>query len=77
MIVNIRYHREAGGYSLGRYSYFCDIPDVIVGDIVIAPTSNGERRARVVEINVPESNIDATILPHLKTIVRREVADSE
>ena len=77
MIININYRKDAGGYSLGRYSYHCDIPDIKVGDTVIAPTSNGERPARVVEINVPESRVDATILPHLKTITRREEADGE
>ena len=77
MIVNINYRKDAGGYSRGQYSYRCDIPGINVGDIVIAPTRNGEQPARIVEINVPESKVDKTILPHLKTITRREVPVDE
>ena len=72
MIVNINYRKNAGEYSRGQYSYRCAIPNIKVGDIVIAPTRNGEQPARIVEINVPESEVDKTILPHLKTITRRE-----
>lgn len=77
MIINICYRKNAGGYSLGRYSYFCDLPDIKVGDIVIAPTSNGDHPAKVVEINVPENRIDKTILPNLKTITQKEETDGE
>lgn len=77
MIININYRKDAGGYSLGRYSYRCDIPDIKVGDTVIAPTRNGELPARVVEIDVPESKVDKTILPRLRTITQREVTADE
>ena len=77
MIVNINYRKNSGGYSLGQYSYRCDIPNIKVGDIVIAPTRNGEQPARVVEINVPESKVNKTILPNLKTITQREEAVDE
>lgn len=77
MIININYRKDSGGYSLGRYSYFCDIPDIKVGDMVIAPTGSGNRPAKVAEINVSESRVDATILPRLKTITQREESNCE
>jgi hypothetical protein len=74
-IINITYRKDSGEYSLGRYSYFCEIPDVAVGDIVIAPTSDGDSAAKVVEIDVPESRIDERIMPRLKTIAQREAGN--
>jgi hypothetical protein len=74
-IINITYRKDSGEYSLGRYSYYCEIPDIAVDDIVIAPTSKGDRAAKVVEINVPESRIDERIMPRLKTITQREAPD--
>lgn len=73
MIVNINYRDSKTGQFRGRaYSYLCDIPDIQPGDKVIAPTSTGESEAVVIETNVPESRVDARIIPLLKTITQRK-----
>lgn len=72
MIINVNYKNKGSGeYSKRGYSYFCTIPDIKVGDIVIAPTARGENVARVAAVGVPESKIDERVLPLLKTIERR------
>lgn len=77
MIIKIAYRRDSGEYSIGKYSYYCDIPDIAVGDVVIAPTSKGDRAAKVVEIDVPESKVDERYLGKLETIEEREVVLDE
>lgn len=73
MIVNVKYRDSLTGEYFGRsYSYFCDIPDVQTGDIVIAPTFKGDTEAQIVEVDVPESKVDERVLPLLKTITRRK-----
>lgn len=39
------------------YSYYTAIP-LKVGDLVIAPTANGNKIARVSEINIPEYKVE-------------------
>lgn len=39
------------------YSYYTAIP-VEVGDLVIAPTANGDKIARVSEIDIPEYKVE-------------------
>lgn len=39
------------------YSYYTAIP-VEVGDLVIAPTANGSKIARVSQINIPEYKVE-------------------
>ena len=41
-----------------------------IGDLVIAPTANGNKIARVSEINIPESKVEE-IKPYLKLIKNR------
>lgn len=48
------------------YSYYTAIP-VEVGDLVIAPIANGNKIARVSEINIPEYKVEF-IKSHLKLI---------
>lgn len=50
------------------YSYYVAIP-VKIGDLVIAPTANGDKIARISEINVPEYKVEM-IKPYLKTITK-------
>ena len=52
-----------GGKS---YSYYSSI-NTEVGDLVIAPTANGNKIARVSEVNIPEEKV-ISIKPYLKTI---------
>ena len=51
------------------YSYYSAV-DVAVGDLVIAPTSYGDKIARVSEINIPEIDVE-NIKPYLKLITEK------
>lgn len=44
-------------FSGKAYTYYTAIP-VEIGDLVIAPTANGDKIARVSEINIPEYKIE-------------------
>ena len=67
-IISVKYEDkfEPKTFSGKAYSYYV-ATDVEVGDLVIAPTSNGDKIARVSEINIPESKIEF-IKPYLKLI---------
>ncbi|MBR0427635.1 MAG: hypothetical protein IJK18_05505 [Clostridia bacterium] len=70
-IVSVKYEDE---YTLktfnGRtYSYYTNI-NLNVGDIVVAPTKNGDKIARVSEINIPEYKVEM-IKFYLKTIEKK------
>lgn len=56
-------------FSGKAYSYYTAV-DVNVGDLVIAPTSNGDKIARVSEINIPEFKVE-NIKPYLKLITEK------
>ncbi len=66
-LVSVKYKNDSQKYAGKTYTYFCDLP-VEVGDIVMAPTSRGEREAMVAELDIPENSIDKAILPKLKVI---------
>ncbi len=67
-IISVKYEDKFMPKTFGgkAYSYYSAI-ELEVGDLVIAPTSSGDKIARVSEINVPEEKI-ATIKPYLKLI---------
>ena len=56
-------------FSGKAYSYYTAIP-VEVGDLVIAPTANGDKIARVSEINIPEYKVEM-IKSYLKIITTK------
>ncbi len=68
-IISVKYEDRymPKTFSGKSYSYITTIP-LEIGDLVIAPTSNGEKIARVSEINVPESKV-LLIKPMLKLII--------
>ena len=70
-IVTVIYEdKQYPGTYYGReYSYYTSL-HLEPGDIVIAPTANGDSMAMIERINVDESEIPAHILPLLKTIER-------
>lgn len=73
MIINVIFkNKKSGAFYGNTYSYRCSIEDVQVGDIVIAPTANGDGEVKVVAVDVPESKVDERILPRLKTITKRK-----
>lgn len=71
MIVNVRYVREDGSVSGRSYSYRTRLP-LKKGERVFAPTSSGPRSAEVVDVDVPESAVDPSVLPELREIVHTD-----
>lgn len=68
-IISVKYEDRYEPKTFGgkAYSYYTNT-DVNIGDLVIAPTSYGEKIARVSEINIPETKIE-DIKPNLKLII--------
>lgn len=58
------------------YHYFSAIP-LEVGDMVIAPTKNGESIAKVCEVDMPECLIPLDVLPKLRTITKMAESEDE
>lgn len=78
MIVSINYKdRQGDGYDSRKYSYFCNIKGIRVGDKVVAPTYKGDRDAIVVEVDVPLYTIDPDIILKLRTITTRQEVVSD
>ena len=67
-IISVKYEDKYVAKTFGgkAYSYYTAV-DVEVGDLVLAPTSSGDKIARVSEINIPEYKI-MMIKPYLKLI---------
>ena len=70
-IISVKYEDkyEPKVFDGKAYSYYT-ATSVNVGDLVIAPTSYGEKIARVTEINVPEYKVQL-IKPCLRLITDR------
>lgn len=77
MLVNIRYYKPLHkAYAGNTFTYRTDLP-MNVGDKVMAPTKGGDKRAMVVEVNVPESRVDERIMPLLKEITAYDTGEKE
>lgn len=77
MLVNIRYYKPLHrAYAGNTFTYRTSLP-LNVGDKVMAPTKGGDKRAMVVEVNVPESRVDEHILPLLKEITAYDTGEKE
>lgn len=72
MIIGVQFCGENGEPRGRTYHYLCDIPEVRVGDRVIAPTARGDNDAVISEINVPEWRVDSRIMPILKAVTQRK-----
>lgn len=70
-IISVKYEDNymPKTFSGKSYSYYTK-GNVNIGDLVIAPTSNGEKIAIVSQINIPEYKVE-TIKPYLKTIKQK------
>lgn len=70
-IISVKYEDKYMPKSFcGKaYSYYTAIP-LKVGDLVIAPTQNGDKIARVSEINIPEYKVEM-IKSYLKIITTK------
>lgn len=69
-IVSVKYEDKfiPKTFSGKQYSYYSNIT-VNVGDLVVVPTTYGEKIAMVSEINIAEQKVES-IKPYLKTIIR-------
>lgn len=67
-IINVKYEDNfmPKTFSGKPYSYYTAV-DVEVGDLVIAPTSYGDKIARVSEINISDDKV-TMIKPFMKLI---------
>ena len=70
-IISVKYEDNYEPKTFGgkAYSYYT-ATSVKVGDLVIAPTANGDKIARVSEINIPEYKVEM-IKPYLKWITNK------
>lgn len=70
-IISVKYEDNymPKTFSGKAYSYYTAIP-VEVGDLVIAPTQNGDKIARVSKINIPEYKVEM-IKSYLKIITTK------
>ena len=70
-VISVKYEDKyvPRTFSGKAYSYYTAV-NVNVGDLVIAPTSYGDKIARVSEINIPEFKIE-NIKPYLKLITEK------
>ena len=67
-IISVKYEDNYNPKTFGgkSYSYYTAV-NVKVGDLVIAPTKNSDKIARVSEINIAEQKVEM-IKPYLKLI---------
>lgn len=67
--VAVQYQRKDDPSDFGSMEYtYVDGLGLMKGDLVVAPTSKGNRLAKVIRVGIPESEIDNKILKVLKTI---------
>jgi len=70
MIISVQFkYKKFDTYGGRKYSYFCDIDGVKVGDLVNVPAGKGEGVARVTDINVPEESIYPAIRKIMKSVI--------
>ncbi len=70
-IISVKYEDKYIPKTFGgkAYSYYANT-DVDIGDLVLVPTTYGEKIAIVSEINIPEQKVES-IKPYLKTIINK------
>lgn len=68
MIVSVIYFDElAGGYAGRKYTYRTNLP-LRPFQKVLAPTPKGDKRALVIDVDMPESVIDPAWADRVKEI---------
>lgn len=69
MIIGVKYMKETTGEFGGRtYSYYCELNNLQVGDLVLAPVKDTEKIVQVVELDVDPAKVEGI---QLKTITKR------
>ncbi|MFR1739098.1 MAG: hypothetical protein ACLUT6_06325 [Clostridia bacterium] len=71
-IVGVKYEDKfkKQTFSGREYSYYSDIKDINVGDVVEVPTRYGKSVAQVVRTNIDEKEIEK-IKDYMKIIIKR------
>ena len=67
-IVGVKFQNKFDSTFCGREYHYRTALELAEDDLVIAPTTSGERLAQVTSVNVPDSKIDERNMPALKTI---------
>ena len=75
MYVKVKYHKEdLKGYGGKEYTFSTNLP-LIPYQKVLVPSNDGEmKKAIVVEVNVPESEIDKAWANRIKEIKELDIA---
>jgi hypothetical protein len=68
-IVSVQFQNKNNPEEFtGReYTYFSEV-ELVEGDIILAPTKNGESAVRVCRVNMSDSEISDSVRPYMKTI---------
>jgi hypothetical protein len=61
-------------FSGREYTYFSDV-ELDVGDIIIAPTKNGNGIVRVCRTDMRDGEIDERVMPFMRTIGEKLTPD--
>lgn len=70
MLVKVKFYKsKANAYGGREYIYIAGMP-VRCGDVVMAPTNDGEQKAIITDINVPHSEVNPAWADNIKTITR-------
>lgn len=76
-IVQVQFPSDYTGKPYGKeYSYKCTIDGIKVGDMVIAPTYQGDKDACVSSIDVDSESISYPV-ENLKTITERKEINTD
>ena len=75
MYVKVKYHKDdLNGYGGKEYTFLTHLP-LIPYQKVLVPSNDGEtKKAIVVEVNVPESEIDKAWANRIKEIKELDIA---
>lgn len=75
MYVRVKYHKaDLQGYGGKEYTFSTELP-LIPYQKVLVPSNDGEmKKAIVVEVNVPESEIDKAWANRIKEIKELDIA---
>lgn len=65
--VQFQDKRNPEEFSGRAYSYFSNV-ELTVGDVIIAPSKNGNAVVRVCRTDMKDSEIDERVMPYMKTI---------
>lgn len=73
-IIGVKFSSKVdpGKFRGREYSYWCDIPNVKAGDIVIVSVRDAEQEAMVSKTEIPEETIPLDLRSKLKSVIRKK-----